>query len=300
MLSGPPGTGKRALAGWLAGRYLLGGGAAGPPSHPSRPLVHPDLVWIRPEEGKSAISVDQIRALVADLGLKSHAGGGKAAVIEPADAMTLNAANSLLKTLEEPPGDALIVLVADSLSRMPATVLSRCALLRVPVPAQAEALAWLSDAAETDDAAGALALAGGSPLRALALLSEGMTDFAETLHEDLGRVIEGSLVPLEAAARWGKKDPRFAMEWLRRLVQALIRRRIGADRASLPGPVPESVLQRMDSQNLFCYLDRLTGLLNQPAGSFNELVALESLLIPWARGLDGAAGETEPRPLGVR
>ena len=67
---------------------------------------HPDLRWIAPPEDKESIGIEQIRDLVDDMGLTSYEGGGKVAVIEPANAMTVNAANSLLKTLEEPPGDA--------------------------------------------------------------------------------------------------------------------------------------------------------------------------------------------------
>src|SRR6056297_2501518 len=173
LLSRPPGTGKRALAEWLCTRYLADGGGPARPSWPSGERWHPDAARIAPEQGKHRISVDQIRALVADMGLKSHAGGGKAAVIEPADTMTLNAANSLLKTLEEPPGDALIVLVADTLSGMPATILSRCATLRVALPPPATALAWLQGLGDEADWAEALALAGGAPLRAVACVREG-------------------------------------------------------------------------------------------------------------------------------
>ncbi len=299
LLSGPGGIGKRALARWLATLYLTGreDGESGP-AWPVPPIGHPDGVWIRPEEGKRRISVDQIRELVADIGLTSHAGGGKAAVIEPANAMTLNAANSLLKTLEEPPGDALIVLVADTLSAMPPTVLSRCAVLRVPLPPPAAALDWLGGLGEDADWREALALAGGAPLRAVDLVRDGTAELPGRFREDLAQVLAGRLGPLEAAGRWAKPDPVFAIGWLEGLVRDLVRRRIGGAGQATTSLVPESVLQHMDTRNLFCYLDRLTRLRNQPGGSYNELLALESLLIPWADGFRGGGDGLETAPLG--
>lgn len=300
LLNGPAGTGKRALAEWLCRRYLRPGG-----QHPKRPVWplagvgHPDAMWIRPEEGKSRISVDQIRALVADIGLKSHAGGGKAAIIEPADAMTLNAANSLLKTLEEPPGDALIVLIADTLSGMPATILSRCAVLRVPLPPMGTALEWLEALEGEADWAEALALAGGAPLRAVEYVRDGRAELPARFRAELERVVAGRLGPLDAAAGWAKTDAAFALDWLERLVRDLVRRRQAGASRGAAAVMPESVLQRMDTRNLFCYLDRLTRLRNQPAGSYNEQLALESLLIPWAEGFrDGDTG-LEMSPLGA-
>lgn len=300
LLSGPAGIGKRALAEWLCGRYLAGGEGPARPAWPASGVQHPDRAWIAPEEGKTRISVDQIRELVGDIGLKSHAGGGKAAVIEPANAMTLNAANSLLKTLEEPPGDALIVLVADTLSGMPATILSRCATLRVSLPPPATALAWLEGLGEQADWAEALALAGGAPLRAVACVREGTAELPARFQEDLAAVVAGRLGPLDAATRWAKADAAFAMDWLERLVGELIRGRVAGRSRAPSGVVPESVLQRMDSRNLFCYLDRLTRLRNQPPGTANEQqVALESLLIPWAEDFRGEGADLERSPTGA-
>ena len=307
LISGPAGTGKRVLADWLCARYLAGSSgrerASGGPMRPVWPAQgrhHPDAMRISPEEGKTRISVDQVRALVANIGLKSHAGGGKAAVIEPADAMTLNAANSLLKTLEEPPGDALIILVADTLSGMPATILSRCAMLRVSLPAPATALAWLAGLDDQADWAEALALAGGAPLRAVAFVREGKAELPARFRDDLGAVVAGKLGPLDAAARWAKADAVFAIGWLERLLRDLIRARVTGRSQAPAGVMPESVLQRMDSRNLFCYLDRLTRLRNQPPGSPNEQqVALESLLIPWAEGFRGEQEGLERPPTGA-
>ncbi|CAG0911405.1 unnamed protein product, partial [Cyprideis torosa] len=85
--------------------------------------VHPDYKCIHLLEDKKKILVDQIRDLTEFMALTGSQGGGfKVIVIDPADRMNVNAANSLLKTLEEPPGRSLILLVASELHRLPATI----------------------------------------------------------------------------------------------------------------------------------------------------------------------------------
>ena len=142
MLAGPAGVGKRAAACWIA-RSILGLRHADLPEHPQQQPEHADLRWVRPAEDKQAIGIEQIRDLVDHLGLTSYEGSGKVAVIEPANAMTVNAANSLLKTLEEPPGDALLILIVDRVGRLPATIFSRCQRIDIAPPPEDVGLAWL-------------------------------------------------------------------------------------------------------------------------------------------------------------
>ncbi|MEJ2257864.1 MAG: AAA family ATPase [Woeseiaceae bacterium] len=140
LLAGPVGVGKRAAARWIA-RTTLRKDAGALPEHAESQPEHPDLRWVGPLEDKQSIGIDQIRQLIADLSLTSYEGGGKVAVIDPANAMTNDAANSLLKTLEEPPGDALLILVADRVGKLPATIFSRCQRIEVAPPGEAISLA---------------------------------------------------------------------------------------------------------------------------------------------------------------
>ncbi|MGB5740515.1 MAG: hypothetical protein WBM54_14320, partial [Woeseia sp.] len=145
LLLGVPGVGKRCAAAWLALQRLAPAVAPVSPQYPFAVPSHPDLHWLSKPEDKQTILIDQIRALIAELSLTSHAGRGKVAVIEPANILTHQAANSLLKTLEEPAGNALIILIADRMGRLPATILSRCQRIAFPVPDEATSLAWLGE-----------------------------------------------------------------------------------------------------------------------------------------------------------
>ena len=280
LIAGPVGSGKRCLAAWLARVHLgIGVGDAGP----GYPLVvpeHADLRWISTLEDKRTIGIDQIRELVAEISLTSYEGRGKAAIIEPADLMTNSAANSLLKTLEEPPGNALLVLVADRPGRLPATIYSRCQRISVNLPGEADGLAWLQAIDPARNWGKILTDAGMAPLAAI--------DAAERLEEtavmeaDFRALAAGSAMPLEVAARWSKHDPYRVLNWLGQQVQRCISRGLAGGR---PAPVDDSVLARIDRRKLFCYLDIINRLRGQPAGSFNVQLTFECLLIDWSHGL---------------
>ena len=292
MLTGRRGTGKRAAAAWLAAMRSGRGTAGALPSYPVVPVEHPDVYWVAREEDRQSIRIDQIRALVSDLALTSYEGHGKTAVIEPADLLNAAAANSLLKTLEEPPGDALLVLVVDRMGRLPATILSRCQRIDFAVPPAALALQWLEKTKPGIDWPVALEAAGGAPLEALCIAER--VEFLEALATDLRNVSARRTSPIEAAQRWSKEDVYEILEWLAREVENLAKLRLSGVRRGTRHTIEQSVLERMDSRNLFCYLDIINRLRSRPAGSFNAQTALEGLLIDWADGLrqlrNGPAG----------
>ena len=281
LLTGPPGVGKRAVADWMARQRLASTGRL--PEFPFQPLEHADHRRISPLEGKSAIGIEQIRELVADIGLTSYEGKGKVAIIEPAQLMTTNAANSLLKTLEEPPGDALLILVADRAGSLPATIYSRCQRLDIPVPDVTLSLAWLDKLQPGTAWSEALELAGNAPLAAIEALEQ--LDLHAAMRRELQAIATGSVSPLDVAARWAKLEPPFVLTWLSRQVQATISAISGGAGGPGSSGIGETVLQRMDRRNLFCYLDTINRLRGQPAGSYNVQLTFESLLIDWANGL---------------
>jgi len=291
LLAGPVGVGKRAAAAWMAAGQLGTVPGSSLPQYPYERPSHADLHWIEPPEDKTNILIDQIRELVGELQLTSYEGRGKVAVIEPANAMTTNAANSLLKTLEEPPGDALLILIADRTGRLPATVFSRCQRIDFAPPTEAEGLEWLDRLQPGSRWAEALRASGNAPLAALVAAEQ--LDMSTSLSRDFSGVGAGTLSPVEVAGRWSKLEANFVLDWLaRQLRYAILALGGGRDRAA-GLTIDESVLKRMDRRNLFCYLDTVNRLRGQPKGSYNLQLTLEGLLIDWAEGLAHAGIERD-------
>ncbi|MGQ0545643.1 MAG: DNA polymerase III subunit delta' [Betaproteobacteria bacterium] len=148
-------------------------------NHPDFRRLEPEALMPEPEEGAEeegaprrakqpslVIKVEQVRALSDFLYIGSHRGKRRVALVHPAEDMNPNAANALLKGLEEPPPAAVFVLVSHRPARLLPTVRSRCIPVPVPVPARDVARAWLAEQG-VDDADRWLAYTGGAPLRAL-------------------------------------------------------------------------------------------------------------------------------------
>ncbi|MBS1269903.1 MAG: DNA polymerase III subunit delta' [Gammaproteobacteria bacterium] len=121
---------------------------------------------------KTVIAIGQIRHLIESLNTRAHSGQCKVALLSDAHTMNINAANALLKLLEEPPEDTVLVCVTDRMHRLPATVRSRCAIVTFSVPPRDTARGWLTTQVDTESVDVALDLAGGAPLEALRLIQE--------------------------------------------------------------------------------------------------------------------------------
>lgn len=104
---------------------------------------HPDIVAIQLEEGSKNIKIDQVRRLSEFVIRSSHSGGAKVAIIQDAHLLNANAANALLKTLEEPNANTHVFLVSDHPGRLVATIRSRCQKLAFQVPRAEIAASWL-------------------------------------------------------------------------------------------------------------------------------------------------------------
>lgn len=217
LLCGAVGLGKRAFARRFVHGLLcsepLDGDACG---HCRSCLLfavgtHPDVVSLSfgvRKDGvqRSEIVVDQIRELSARLAMSSQYGGWQVATIDPADAMNPAAANALLKTLEEPAAQTMMILLADAPWRLPQTIRSRCQRIEFHLPATATALEWLQ-AGQVDDAAAALAAAGGNPGLAQAWAQEGALDRRQEVRKDLAALAAGRGQPLEVVKRWLDNEP---------------------------------------------------------------------------------------------
>ncbi|WP_158885118.1 DNA polymerase III subunit delta' [Rhodanobacter sp. L36] len=217
LVCGPTGLGKRAFITRFIGGLLcqtpVNGDACG---HCRNCLLvaagsHPDLIGLSfglRKDGvqRAEIVVDQIRELSTRLAMRSQFGGWQVATIDPADAMNMAAANALLKTLEEPSTQTLLILLADAPWRLPQTIRSRCQRIEFPLPIADEALAWLQ-AEGVRDAKAALDAAGGNPGLARSWAAEGALDQRLEVRKDLAALAAGRGQTMEVVKRWLDNQP---------------------------------------------------------------------------------------------
>lgn len=195
LITGPRGVGKATLA-WRMAAFLLSQplvmaddmfGAPPPPTtldvddaHPDMALIrsgaHPRLFILRrawddkTDKLKSVITVDEVRKLKNFFAMSAADGGRRVVIVDPADEMNVNAANAILKLLEEPPADAVILLISHAPSRLLPTIRSRCRELRCGLLSAEDMTAALAQSGIHTDAGEALAaLSGGSVGEAIRL-----------------------------------------------------------------------------------------------------------------------------------
>jgi len=130
---------------------------------------HPDILRIEAEEGSKNIKIDQIRRLSEFVIRSSHSGGMKIAIIRDAHLLNGNAANALLKTLEEPNDNTHVLLVSDHPGRLVATIRSRCQKLAFQVPSRDAAASWLQSVVGVGNVDSILGASDLRPLTALQL-----------------------------------------------------------------------------------------------------------------------------------
>jgi DNA polymerase-3 subunit delta' len=237
LVQASPGQGGEWLATWIAARMFcrqpreakeIGGAPCGACLDCRRVQVgeQPDLLALRPIEESKEIRIDQVRELAAELGLTAHAGGRKVAIITPAERLNRNAANALLKTLEEPAGQALLLLVTGEPWRLPVTVQSRCTRLRAHAPSDDEAVAWLQaqrPGSSAVDWRAALAVLGPQPLAALTVDGGALALLQRDTERALQDAVTGGLDVVETAERWGKDEYALRVACIERWIAERLR-----------------------------------------------------------------------------
>lgn len=275
LLQGPAGLGKRAFA-WRFAQWLLclnprEHDACGDCTSCNRFVAgtHPDLLSVGPEEEASTIAVDQIRGLRDFVVLKPHTSMRKLVIVDPADRMNLNAANALLKVLEEPPADSLLVLVTSRPTRLPATIRSRCSAVTFRTPNVETALAWLKNEG-VEEPAGLLRFSAGAPLVALAVGKSSDLKEYQQVATDIEALRNGSGDPLGCAIRWKNLGAERCLTWFQAYIVAVIR-----DEAS----IGKNSIYLID---LFRFFDVISRARAEADGPLDETLMLEDLLIGWA------------------
>jgi len=293
LIKGPAGVGKLNLA-YVFARRLLDGdaGAAEPPElgpaeaadamRASRAPAdhHPDLHRVFPESDKRTIGIEQIRALSEALAMKAYRGGAKAAVIEPAEAMTPAAANALLKTLEEPAEQTYLFLISHQPDRLLPTIRSRCQGLAVAAPPEHEIVRWLGiDRADHP----ALTIAASAPLRAAELMRDDKSKALSKLEEQLQGISRRRTDPRDVAEQWARQDTDLALEWLIASLERAIRARArGGDSKAVTPARADSIHNAWLALPMRALLERLEAtqnLLDRLGSGMNVELALHALLL---------------------
>ncbi len=168
---GPRGAAKRAAAEALAEACLCHRGEGGEPCRSCSSCLklgagsHPDLLILEPESGKKKIAIDQARELIKRLTYPPLEGERRVVIIPDAERLSLEAANALLKTLEEPPADTLTLLTTSQREALPATIVSRCQSFLFPQPEEGWLVGRVAERMSLDrDTARLLAVLGQGDL----------------------------------------------------------------------------------------------------------------------------------------
>lgn len=192
--------------------------------------VHPDFNYLCKPPARTDVLIEQVRELIARLGLKPARALRRIAIVDDAETLNLAAQNALLKTLEEPPGEAIIVLVASGDRALLDTVRSRLRLVRFGPLAAAEIAAMLvaCNQVSSDRAYAIARLARGSASRALAMLDSDEPPALELLRA-LSRAATIDFPKAHGLAQelFGRRDQAAeSFELLARLLEDLLARKI--------------------------------------------------------------------------
>ncbi len=295
LLRGPEGVGKYQLARVLAAGVLCQNAddsacgrcrsctllAAG---------THPDLLQVIPETAGKQIRIDQIRQLIAFAAKTAQMGGHRVILLGPAEAMNVNAANALLKVLEEPGADTLLLLFSHQLGDVLPTLRSRCQVLYQPLPEADEACRWLAgEQPDIDPEQLALAyeLAGQRPLLARDYLAGDALDWRSRILADLGQVTKGQVAPVAVAGRWSDVDLLVLLDWLSRWLTDMVRYRETRDETMLGAADSRAMLryiaQKAGSCRLLDFYQQLLEWrrIQRTQGSLNKTLLIETILIRW-------------------
>jgi len=294
LLVGPEGLGKEDFAMHLASSLLCqspyqDGSACGDCSACQllSAETHPDLFILQAEEKGKAIKVDSVRQLSTSLGLTSQFGGYKVAVIVDAHDMNINASNSLLKTLEEPSSDSILILVSSNPQKLPITVRSRCQLITFNVPETAEAVKWLEEHSVVQPK-NVLNLAHGAPLLAMQLKDSELLEHHDQLIQALLAVAKNQPM-IDQAEKIHKLPMAYTLNWLYDWIQDLIKLHQCGSAAKLVHESYQSELSqlvgRSNIKGLYEYLDLLTKQKQLQSIPLNTQLLWEDLLLSWNKQL---------------
>ena len=224
------------------------------------------------------IPVDQIRVLIERFYQSSHISNSRVALILPADRMNANAANALLKLLEEPPSDAYFLLITDQPGLLPATIRSRCVSEPLGAPAPDQATKWLESNLKDGDPETLVANTSVGPIDVARDYQRGTLQLQLENVKKIDALVSGRADPIELATQMTKQDIAPLLLWMHKLVFDLLKWE-GA------GQVPEWSSQAnlnidgFSKEKLDKLYDKLANYRRMARDQLNAQLALEEILI---------------------
>ncbi len=295
VLSGLPGLGKQQLAAALAARLLC--------HQPEQWACdtckscrlrqagsHPDLQRLQPEAAGKAIVIDMVRKLQPWLAATAQQGGVKVVLIEPANELNINAANALLKNLEEPGKDTYFILLHHWPKPLLATVRSRCQVTTVAPPAADQGQNWLlqqQPEAKTEDLLQVLQMAHGAPLLALDYYHAEAPQLRHQTLVDLTAILRNQSSVSQVAESWVKAPVQQLLDWWLQWQQDLIRLKQTNDEQQVINQdvlkLLQAVARKAEIEAVFSLYDETLQALNSISQrrNVNQQLLLEKLLYGW-------------------
>jgi len=293
LLRGPDGVGKKRAALTMAAYINCrqpAGDVCGRCSSCKKYLAasHPDLMVIQPEG--AGIKIDRIRELKQALNFPPFEAKYRVIVLEDVHTMRREAANSLLKTLEEPPPDNILILTADEAGELLPTITSRCQMIPFHALPYDEVAAALMARAEMDDetARTLAAVAEGSLGRALSLHENNLLPFRRELIESLLRLApdEPETIPalflLAEKAAGLKENLQELLELMKSWVRDLILFSVGCPAATVNQDLRQSLeiaSKRWNLSELFAKLSLINKAERELLRNCNRALVCEVLLL---------------------
>jgi DNA polymerase III subunit delta' len=296
LLSGPSGTGIEDFSVKIAAKLLCDNTeipqACGEcqSCHLFTSGNHPDLYKVEPEEPGKQIKVEPIRGLIEFTQLTSQYSSYKIAIIQPADAMNRNSSNALLKTLEEPSGNVVLMLVSSRPSKLPVTIRSRCQRIQFHKATEEVGKNWLMESTDIDSARcnEIWNMAQGKPLYALELLESDLALQQSQILKDLRYLLEQGADFMQIAQKWHEYGATEVFNWLVYLIALMARLKLTGQPDTGKLQNSQDLQQIINQLNLHqlvsCYdmarrhYQAVTGLYN-----LNQTGLLEDFLLFWQR-----------------
>ncbi len=249
--------------------------------------THPDLLMVIPSEGSQLIKIEQIRQLADFVTKTTQQGGYRIILISPAEAMNNNAANALLKSLEEPTPHTLLLLISHQPGRLLPTIKSRCQTVIIKTPSREKLDGWLDDKVPQLQLDHLFRLAENRPLLALQMAEGEQLSLRVAFAKELQAYLKQEISLSALMAKWAKEDVSLLLHWLSQWVQDVIMWMTSSEETRLIDR--EQLLfyqwcqQRGDYRGLFGLNDEIDRAIRQLQSSANpnKQLLLENMLIQW-------------------